>query len=104
MPYWTLPQRLVAPDPLLGKKGKLWNAKAGKDLSMLQLWCPPGLMLDQQVQLGDQALDVVGLPDTLSQGSEDFDLVHLSNAFVMMAKKRTTLGSIKSLKDLEHHL
>jgi hypothetical protein len=122
---WTLPQRLVGPDPSIGKKGELWTAKAGEDLSMLQAWAPPGLTLERQVQYGDQALDAVGLPGTSSQGSDDFDLARLSDAFVMMAsgrnsssggllqgnvdttfksEKRTTLGSIKSLEDLEHRV
>jgi hypothetical protein len=122
---WALPQRLVGPDPSAGQKGELWHAKAGEDLTMLQAWCPPGLTLERQVQLGDQTLDAVGLPGTSSQGSDEFDLARLSDALVMMAtgrgsatnsllqgavdtafKKdsRTTLGSIKNLRDLEHRM
>jgi hypothetical protein len=121
----ALPQRLVGPDPSAGSKGELWHAKAGKDLTMLKSWCPPGLTLEREVQLGDQTLDAVGLPGTSSQGSDEFDMARLSDAFVMMAtgrgsgtnsllqgntdtgfkkEARTTLGSVKSLSDLEHRL
>jgi hypothetical protein len=72
-------------------QGELWGLKAGEDLGMLQAWSPPGITLEKQVRLGDQSLDAVGLPGTSSQGSEDFDMGHLSDAFLMMATRRTAM-------------
>jgi hypothetical protein len=107
------------------KKGELWGVKASEDLSMLQAWSPPGMTLEKQVRYGDQSLDAVGLPGTSSQGSDDFEMARLSDAFLMMAtgreatthnllqgatdnsykqERRTTLGNIKSLEDLETRL
>jgi hypothetical protein len=36
-------------------------------------------------------LDAVGLPGTSSKGSEDFEMSHLSDAFLMMATGRTAV-------------
>jgi hypothetical protein len=92
---------------------------------MLQAWSPPGLTLEKQVRFGDQSLDAVGLPGTSSQGSDDFEMARLSDAFLMMAtgreamthnllqgttnnsfkqEKRTTLANVKSMKDLDLRL
>jgi hypothetical protein len=67
------------------KKGELWGVKASEDLSMLQAWSPPGMTLEKQVRYGDQSLDAVGLPGMSSQGSDDFEMARLSDAFLMMA-------------------
>jgi hypothetical protein len=103
-------------------KVELWGIKASKDLSMLQAWSPPGMMLEKQVRYGDQTLDALGLPGTPSQGSDDFEMAWLLDAFLMMVmgqaatthnllqgttdnsykqEKRTTLGSIQSVEDLD---
>jgi hypothetical protein len=83
---------LIGADPSTGKKGELWGvSKAGKDLSLLQAWFPPGIALKKQVHLGDHSLDAVGLSGMLSQGLEDFEMGHLSDAFLMMATGRTAV-------------
>ena len=120
-----MPRRLVGTDPSTGTKGKLWGVNANEDLSMLNAWSPPGMPLEKSVRFGDQALDAVGLPGTSSQGSDDFEMARLSDAFLMMAagraamthnllqgtsdtsfkqEKRTTLASVKSLDDLESRM
>jgi hypothetical protein len=93
---------------------------------MLQAWCLPSIPLDKMVQFGDQALNAVGLPGgTSSQTSDDFDMVRLSDAFLMMATgreatthkflqgttdnsfklvKQTTLGYVHLLEDLDARL
>jgi hypothetical protein len=122
---WGVPQRLVGSDPSTGTKSELWGVKANEDLSMLQAWSPPGMTLEKQVRFGDQTLDAVGLPGTSSQGSEDFEMGRMSDAFLMMAtgraatthnllqgatdtgykqEKRTTLGNVLSLEDLDTRL
>jgi hypothetical protein len=89
---------------------------------MLTAWSPPGINLEKQVRLGDQSLDAVGLPGTSSQGSDNFDMGRLSDAFLMMAtgrtamthnllqgntdngfkqEKRTTLGNVHSIEELD---
>jgi hypothetical protein len=109
----------------MGKKGELWGAKAGEDLTMLQAFSAPGITLEAQVRAANQSLDAVGLPGTLTQGSDDFQLARLSDAVLMMVRdtmnttntllqgnvdtsfkmeKRTTLGTIKSVSDLEDRL
>jgi hypothetical protein len=122
---WNAPKQLVGPDPSTRKKGELWGAKAGEDLTMLQSFSAPGLTLEAQVRAADQSLDAVGLPGTSTQGSDDFQLARLPDAVLMMARgtmnttsiliqgnvdtsfkldKRTTLGTIKSVSDLEDRL
>jgi hypothetical protein len=122
---WAMPRRLVGADPSSGTKGQLWGVNANEDLSMLNAWSPPGMPLEKSVRFGDQALDAVGLPGTSAQGSDDFEMARLSDAFLMMATgreamthnllqgttdngfkqdKRTTLGNVKSLEDLETRL
>jgi hypothetical protein len=80
------------------------------------------MTLEKQVRYGDQTLDAVGLPGMSSQGSDDFEMARLLDAFLMMAtgraatthnllqgttdnsykqEKRTTLGSIQSVEDLD---
>jgi hypothetical protein len=122
---WTMPQRLVGADPSSGTKGQLWGIKAHEDLSMLNAWSPPGMPLEKLVRFGDQTLDAVGIPGTSTQGSDDFEMARLSDAFMMMAagrtamthsllqgttdngfkqEKRTTLGNIKSAEELDTRL
>ena len=83
------------------------------------------MQLEKMVRFGDQTLDAVGLPGTSSQGSGDFEMARLSDAFLMMAtgreamthnlmqgtmdngfkqEKRTTISNIKSTKDLDARL
>jgi hypothetical protein len=83
------------------------------------------MQLEKSVRFGDQALDAVGLPGTSSQGSEDYEMARLSDAFLMMAtgreamthnllqgttdngfkqEKRTTLGNVKSVEELDTRL
>jgi hypothetical protein len=101
------------------------GALEGKDLSMLQAWCPPIMGLEKQVRIGDQSLDAAGLPGTSSQTSDDFEMARLSDVFLMMAtgraatthnllqgatdtsfklEKRTTLGNVRSLEELDTRL
>jgi hypothetical protein len=120
-----MPSRLVGADPSAGTKGQLWGVQANEDLSMLNAWSPPVMRLEKSVLFGDQMLDAVGLPGTSSQGSDDFEMARLSDAFLMMAtgreamthnllqgtthngfkqEKRTTIGNIKSVDELESWL
>jgi hypothetical protein len=92
---WNPPQRLVGPDPSTGKKGELWAAKAGEDMTMLQAFSAPGMTLEAQVRAADQSLDAVGLPGTSTQGSDDFQLARLSDAVLMMA--RGTMNTTNTL-------
>jgi hypothetical protein len=78
------------------------------------------MILEKQVWFGNQTLDAVGLPGTSSQGSDDFEMGRMSDAFLMMAtgraaathnllqgttdtgykqEKRTTLGNVLSSED-----
>jgi hypothetical protein len=58
---------------------------------MLQAWSPPGIALEKQIHLGDQSLDAVGLPSMSHQGSDDFEMSSLSDAFLMMATGRRAM-------------
>jgi hypothetical protein len=86
-----MPQRLVGANPSSGTNGQLWGIKASKDLSMLNAWSPPGMPLEKLVSFGDQTLDAVGLPGPSTQGSEDFEMARLSDAFLMMAAGQTAM-------------
>jgi hypothetical protein len=78
------------------------------------------------MHFGDQqSLDAVGLSGKSSQGSDDFEMARMPDAFLMMAtgraaathsllqctidtgykqEKRTTLGNVSSLEDLDFRL
>jgi hypothetical protein len=49
------------------------------------------MQLGKSVQFGDQALDAIGLPGRSLKGLDDFEMAHLSNAFLMMATGQTVM-------------
>lgn len=80
-----IPHHLVGLNPSTGTKGKLWGIKVDKDLCMLLAWSPPIMSLEKKVRcIRQPVLGCRGSPGTSLQGSDNFGISRLSDAFLMM--------------------